>query len=244
MQAECRLKHPRLYTILGGLLGACTAIARNGKNFRIWQYATRFCGWLAAGTILGGIVWSKLQSRKTHRVLETRTLHYFPEEYMQQVAETTQHGEDVYVHRLTDSPQVELGENEIRRWHDLASNGNSMLHHRHIKTGQLIANLPYYSPEARETYRGRGEELVQVMPPGVPPRAPAELNVPISYNQVQELNPYYSNSLFGSMDWQARISLPFAHSTKQDSYSCHNHPRTRLIGLGQLGATIIRGHIS
>ena len=113
---------------------------------------------------------------------------------MQSIPGNLQHGDHVQVHQFIDrrvvARHVDVGEHEIRQWHDLASSSNCTVCHRH--NGQLIAVLPYYSPmlQGLHNFAAEGEGFHDAQT--------------ISYNRVQELSS--GSNFLGFTNFHATVS--------------------------------------
>lgn len=228
LQAECEAENAWLYSLFGGLFGTCAAVVKRSCHASSLIRSSKFLGIIAIGALIGGYLSARAQKAHTKSVLAARTLTYFPESYMAGLQGVLEHGEHVYIHRFKESGErAQVGESIIKQWHALAESRNCFVCYKHAVTKQLIAKVPYYTPEACNIYKDRIELIGQ------------PLNAPISYDREQELNPCFGNTSGGLFSG----SLPYAHDGRQDWYGCSRDWRSRRIGLPTLGMHINSGRI-
>lgn len=224
LQAECEADNTQAYMLYGGLLGTGLGIAKYYRWTMSWKELLKACALTAAGAIIGGISSIMLKPAQIKNIRTARTSFYFPEEYMAKLQDMLEHGKHVYVHAFKDSGKVaQIGEGEIRKWHALTQSKNCFVCHTYDRTEQLIAEVPYYSPEALLAYKGRDTVL----------------RPPISYDQTQELNQFCGNTSGN----RCSSSMLYTHDERQNWYGCDPAWRPRKILLQTLSTTILRGYI-
>lgn len=217
LQAKCEVGYKEWFHLAGAFVGgACKNFVKHYPSFV--KNSSVACLLAVAGALVGNYVYDKVQENKTKRILAEQTVETFPEDFMQNMQERLARGEQVDPRTIEEEGDMVLvSESEIQQWAAWVNKKHCFVCHKDTETGQLILILPFYSPEAREVYRGREEMLGQ------------RLNIPISYKPIQEMNPLYKKT----SDFRALISLPFAHDIRQP----------RLLELVSLGDSIKSGRI-